>query len=553
MITRLQRAVPRALVLALTPALTAALTAVLTAVLIAVVSLPSMARAQTSDRQDLVITLDEAIQIALVENLALERARLDLATANAQVREGWAELFPSLDLSSSYTRNFRTANPFAGSQAGGFFQTLGFIDWLAYNEQARTDSNPATDPISVEQYFLRRQAGQQAAGIEAGNASNPFGVPNQYAAGLSVTQKVFDGRVFFGAVGASRWLGPFNEAGLDREQQLVVQDVRSAFHGALLANERVEVGRESVSRARQTLREIARQVDAGTAPKFQRLSAEVELANLESDLVQGEVARDAALDNLKLLLGIPAVHTVRLRGSLEVQAASRATLADAREAAAIALDGRPDLRQARIGVELERIQLKVAKAEFLPNVEAFFNYNYIGNVPSDRTRIISSSDNPFAFSTEDEGYFSDAYWDDAMSGGFRLTWNVFNGFASRQRVEQRRIAVRQAELDTEFLEQSIAVEVESALRNVRSAHQRMQAQQMNVERAELNFEYAQARLAEGVATLLEVREASNQLDQTRLNRLQAVHDYLIAEGAYMTALGQSSSRGSTPNAQTNHD
>ncbi len=507
----------------------------------------------TEGAREFTLTLDEAIQIAVVENLALRRARLDLETASAQVREGWAELFPSLDVSSSYTRNFRTANPFAGSQAGGFFQTLGFIDWLAYNEQARTDNNPSTDPISVEQYFLRVQAGQQAAGIQAGNASNPFGVPNQYAAGLSVTQKLFDGRVLFGAVGASRWLGPFNEAGLDREQQLMVQDVRSAFYGALLAAEQVAVGRESVARAKQTLREISRQVDEGTAPKFQRLSAEVELANLESGLLQSEVARDAATDNLKLLLGIPVMHTVQLRGSLEADAASRATLAAIPEAAAVALERRPDLRQARIGIELERIQLKVAKAEYLPAVDAFFNYNYIGNVPSDRTRIITDPDNPFSFSTEDQGYFSDAYWDDAMSGGFRLTWNIFNGFASRQRVEQRRVAVRQAELDTEFLEQSIQVEVESAIRNVRSAWKRMQAQQQNVERAELNFTYAQARLEEGVATLLEVREASNQLDQTRLNRLQAVHDYLIAEGAYMTALGQSSLSGTTPNAQTNHD
>ncbi|MEQ9104237.1 MAG: TolC family protein [Rhodothermales bacterium] len=509
---------------------------------------------QTSEgAREFTLTVDEAIQIALVGNLALERARLDLETADAQVREGWAELFPSLDVSSSYTRNFRTANPFAGSQAGGFFQTLGFIDWLAFNEQARTDNNPSTDPISVEQYFLRVQAGRQAAGIETSNASNPFGVPNQYAAGLSVTQKLFDGRVLFGAVGASRWLGPFNQAGLDREQQLMVQDVRSAFYGALLAAEQVAVGRESVARARRTLSEISRQVDEGTAPKFQRLSAEVELANLESGLLQSEVARDAATDNLKLLLGIPVMHTVALRGSLEADAASRATLAAIPEAAAVALDRRPDLRQARIGVELERIQLKVAKAEYLPAVDAFFNYNYIGNVPSNRTRIITSPDDPFSFSTEDQGYFSDAYWDDAMSGGFRLTWNIFNGFASRQRVEQRRVAVRQAELDTEFLEQSIQVEVESAIRNVRSAWKRMQAQQQNVERAELNFTYAQARLEEGVATLLEVREASNQLDQTRLNRLQAVHDYLIAEGAYMTALGQSSLSGTTPNAPTNHD
>ena len=67
----------------------------------------------------------------------------------------------------------------------------------------------------------------------------------------------------------------------------------------------------------------------------------------------------------------------------------------------------------------------------------------------------------------------------------------------------------------------------------------MLSQEKNVERAELNFEYAEARLKEGVATPLEVREASNQLDQSRLGHLQAVHDYLVAQSAYETSIGSS--------------
>jgi outer membrane protein TolC len=41
-----------------------------------------------------------------------------------------------------------------------------------------------------------------------------------------------------------------------------------------------------------------------------------------------------------------------------------------------------------------------------------------------------------------------------------------------------------------------------------------------------------------VATPLEVREASDQLDQTQLNFLQAVHDVLVAQSTYEAATGQ---------------
>ena len=65
----------------------------------------------------------------------------------------------------------------------------------------------------------------------------------------------------------------------------------------------------------------------------------------------------------------------------------------------------------------------------------------------------------------------------------------------------------------------------------------MISQERNVERAELNYSFARTRLDEGVAAPLEVREASDQLDQTQLNYLQAVHDFLVARTAYEAATG----------------
>jgi len=155
--------------------------------------------------------------------------------------------------------------------------------------------------------------------------------------------------------------------------------------------------------------------------------------------------------------------------------------------------------------------------------------------------VRSNSDDPFSFTSSERDYFDSSYWDRSVNVGLRLSWNIFNGFASRQRVQQRKISMQKSKNDTEFLTQAIRVEVESALRGVRSAHTRMLNQQKNVDRAELNFKYAEARLKEGVATPLEVRSASDQLDQSRLGYLQAVHDFLVARSAYETAMGMSDS------------
>ena len=70
-------------------------------------------------KEPLTLTLDEALQIALVHNYAMRLERLNVEQGSAQVREAWGEAWPLIDVTSSYTRNLKSANPFAGSEAGG--------------------------------------------------------------------------------------------------------------------------------------------------------------------------------------------------------------------------------------------------------------------------------------------------------------------------------------------------------------------------------------------------------------------------------------------------
>lgn len=103
----------------------------------AVVCLIAQPTAAQSGPQPVGLTLDEAIEIALIRNYMVRTVRLDVDEASALVKEGWGQVFPQVSFNTSYTRNLKTANPFAGSQAGGLFQSLGFLDWLAFNERAQ--------------------------------------------------------------------------------------------------------------------------------------------------------------------------------------------------------------------------------------------------------------------------------------------------------------------------------------------------------------------------------------------------------------------------------
>lgn len=501
--------------------------------------LPAKGQSGETSTDAVPLTLEETVQIALANGYAVRTAELDLEESRAQIKEGWGQLMPQIDFSSSYTRNIRSADPFSGSSAGGLFQSLGFLNWLAFNEGARTDDDPTSNPITLAEFLERQAAGLANAGIETQESGNLFAVPNQVVSGISVSQKIFDIAAITGASGASKYLKKLNEAGLERQEQLIVDQTRKAYYGALLAIEQARVVRQSVERTQTTVNETAIRVAQGTAPKFQRLTAEVELVNLQTQLIQVENNVRRALDQVKLVAGIPISQEIRLAGTLDSDNLNDFVSVDINDAVQKAVASRPDLEQARIGVELENIQMKVARGGYFPRLNAFANFNYIGNIPDNRDVTVSDPDDPFSFDVVSNGAFSDAYWDFSVSAGLSLSWNIFNGFQTKARTKQRRIARERASVLEEQLTESVTLEVQAAVRDMNAARLRILSQEKNLANAELNYSYAQSRLQEGVASPLDEREASELLDQSRLSYYQAVHDFLAAESTFKTVLGSS--------------
>ena len=349
----------------------------------------------------LALSVDEAVEIALMRSYAVQLAELDVATANAQIREAWGQLFPQLSLSSSYTRNVVSANPFAGSDAGGLFGSLGAIDWLAFNERARTDDDPATEPIPLDE-FLRRQAeGQEAAGIIVGEDDNPFSVPNQFFNGVSFSQTLYSGAAF-AAVRGAQSLREINEAALAQRRDEAIHQTRQLFFGALLAARQADVVAASVARTRSTVAETDLLVAQGVVPKLQRLQSEVRLANLETEAIQARASAEDARDRLLFFLGLPVDQPLELEGELEPpEDLYRVVgLVDVFDDA---LGRRPDLSQARVAIRLQQVQQSIERSAYFPSLSLFADLGYAGTVPDDRTVVTQTG--AFQFEAGERSFF----------------------------------------------------------------------------------------------------------------------------------------------------
>lgn len=486
--------------------------------------------------EQVTLTLAEAVDAALAQNRALLAARVDSQTAAEQVRQAWGGVYPRLDGTVRYTRWIDQPSPFSGSDAGGFFDQLAVTGWLAFNEAARTDGDPTTDPISLQEFQARQAQGLSDAGVDLSTDDNPFFVPNQFQLSLDLVQPLFDSAAFAAIDGAEAFEQQVGAQIAATERQIVLDVVR-AWYGALLAEAQEAVLTRSAERASAAVDEVRSRVEQGVLPKFALLSAEVELANIETRRLEATNAARSARGRIAFALGLPVQTKVRIRGGLR--------LTDEFDWAGLNLDAaygearerRPDLKATRRGVEVLEVRQRISRSGYWPVLSAFASLGAVGNVPDDREVLLSDPTDPFAFDTREESFFSDAYWGPNINVGVQLQWNLFNGFATSAVAAQDELAITQARLRYDEQVFGIEYEISRAVRDLRAANMRIEAQNRNVDRAQTNYEHARVRVSEGVSTPAELREASQQLDESELLQLSALHDYLVAHTTYEYATG----------------
>ena len=477
------------------------------------------------------ISLEEAVQLALIHNYALRQARLDEQDILHEVSQSWAPLWPSIDGTASYTRNIFAPNPFAGTAAGAAFGGPSAAGWVEFNALRQ---NAGGTTLSFEEYNQALFAAQRAQGVLPDPDANPFLVENQIQLSLVIRQVLYDGAVFAGLRGTDV-AKQLARVGVDSEALTTMRSVASAFYGALLAERQTGILTKSVERTQATVDETKQRVERGVVAQFDLLTAEVELANLQTNLARANNSAAKALDDLRLVVGLPANRTLKPKGELTLDGVAIDVPTD-REAVELAFASRPDLKQAELMVEAQRIQESATWGRYLPKINAVANLAYSGSIPDDRTAILNSSD-PFRLSTTTNAVFSDSFWFSSVSVGATIEWAIFEGFEVTEQRARDRVATMKAKVQLEQALASVELEVQQALRELKTARQQIESQKRNRERAELNYEHAQVRVREGVSSQFELRQASQQLDESRFNYLQAVHDFLVARIAYLVAVG----------------
>jgi outer membrane protein len=459
-------------------------------------------------QQSRLLSLEHALEIAQKESENLGIARAGIESARGEQRRARSELFPQLSGSASYTRTLETqfaalSDEDDGDQPGGTPPPTSCPTFVP---------NPAATPD--ERLAALEEAVECSSTVDPFGAFSdlPFGQPNQWSFGLSLSQNLFAG----GRIVAQNRIAAANrrsaETELTTQQAQLVLDVTTSYYDAVLTDRLVTIAEASLGQAERTLKDVRLARQVGTQPEFDLLRAEVSRDNQRPVVIQRRTSRELAYLRLAQMLNLsldqPLVLTTSLDDTTEAAAPPAIPIAVVTQAVPdTTVDQRAPVRQAAENVAASQGQLAVSRSQSLPSIVLSSQYAKL-NFPED-------------------GFPSGRFLTD-WTIGVSLQLPLFTGgrlsgdrMIARAGVDQARLRLRQ-------VEEQARLDGRNTIATAEEAEARWAATTGTVRQAQRAYQIAEIRYREGISTQTELSDSRLQLQEAQANRAQAARDLQVA-------------------------
>lgn len=416
------------------------------------------------------ITLDEAVRLALSQNVSLRRAATAQRQASFAVDAARIERRPSLSLQSN-----------AGQSYGRTLEENRIVDQ------------------SIE---------SASAGLNAGVTLFDGG---------SVAARVRAARADLEASGWQR----------DRASQTVVFNVATGYLTVLARRSNSVLLQQTLDDARALLARIDALIEGGARPRSDRYAQEAEVAQAEYNVASAE--RDAAVADLQLvqLLGLDPAGTYRFASPDVPDIGGRSFAAGALDADALlanAYDARADLRAQTAEIRAGQANVRLAQAAARPRVSASVGYS--SSVSTGYGRF---EQDPVTgeFTSRPVNVFDQLNERRGGNFGLNVSYPIYDRGASRNSTQRARAALDDARLALEAQRQAVATEVEQAVLDLRAAERQVASSVVQVDAARRALQAAEDRYALGAGTVYDVTQARTALLRAESALLNARFTFLL--------------------------
>jgi len=328
-----------------------------------------------------------------------------------------------------------------------------------------------------------------------------------YNAIIKLEQNIYTG----GAVGSQVAIAQLNIARSNYDLQetisRVIMDVRIAFHELLLNRAKVRVHQDSVHVFEQELKGEQENFNAGIVGKLNVQRAEVAVANERPELFNAQTDLKNSYLRLAELLGTdlaPGAQAPPFEISGQLQ--YRPNHPDLNDCLARADANRGIIKSKAKDIEIENQQYILDRSATRPHVRAFSGYE--------------------VYSERDPDVGPEFNYGGVI--GINATWNLFDGLATKGRMQATRARRDAAVQALAAARRSVASEVRSAFFDLQQANRVLESETKNLQTADEALDMARGNFAAGLGTQLDVLQAAADVTRTRTTRLSAIYLHNVA-------------------------
>ena len=358
-----------------------------------------------------------------------------------------------------------------------------------------------------------------------------------YNTNANLSQTLFQGgRIFAGtrAAADARRAARFEQTEVRAQ---VAVDIQRAYFQALLSDRLYEIQVRNLALAEERLKQVERLEAGGRAARYDVLRARVERTNLEPALIQARSDRELTLLEVKRILNVPVQQPLVLTSALDPEGLQAFVAAVANDSSADPM--RASVRSAESIVEARGEGVKVARADLLPTVSAFFQTGYLA-LPSNNgvptvwgqaSNSLCPSGSPATRICQNNGWFADRNF------GLQISWPIFDGLRAKGNIDLAQAQKKVAEVQLSQEREQVQVERARARAEFARARSAYDAQRDNAREAEEAYRLAALRFERGLDTQLDASAVQLQLLVAQTNEARSIFDLYIAAADLARARG----------------
>jgi outer membrane protein TolC len=426
-----------------------------------------LAASSTTFAQE-VLTLDKAIDLALVNNRSAKNARLETEKNDERTAAARTYLLPGFKMSAGVAKPLST---FDTTFEKGVFGPVPAEDTVITSSTNPTAAvvGQLVQPLS-QLHKIKLQIKQQQAATEISRAQ------------LSATE------------------------------QALVNEIKRAYYAILQSQGAAQAAEANIKLYHELDRVTGEYVVQQVALKTELMDVQTRLAKAEYELLTIDNQLLSQKEQLNHLLGRD-VNTQFAVSSGEETALAVMRETDLLAARERALANRPEIREAKLRVEQAKLDKRIKKSEFIPDVSLTVNYattfSYSNFVPR------------------------------SLSGvGIQVDWEVFDWGRKKHEVADKDKSITQANNSLLDTESQVVMEVNSRFRTMQESRQMLTVAKLAQTQARANVQLVTYKYRLDAVLLKDVLQAQTVLANSDYDYQKALLAFWTAKADFEKAIGE---------------